>query len=133
MKKVIKKYDNITFDTVDLIGEDKPKKLASLIEKYGNYDGWIIELGNYFTYLGTTRFYSLKQHPLIGIVGDSGHAEVLYKYLVIGSDNTIVTVFKDSIFKVACKTLEDQIINNIPMKSIMLKPVIENQTLKETL
>ena len=133
VKKVIKKYDNITFDTVDLIGEDKPKKLASLIEKYGNYDGWIIELGNYFTYLGTTRFYSLKQHPLIGIVGDSGHAEVLYKYLVIGSDNTIVTVFKDSIFKVACKTLEDQIINNIPMKSIMLKPVIENQTLKETL
>lgn len=133
VKKVISKHKDIKFDTEDLIGDNKPEKLASLIEKYGHYDGWIIELGNYFTYLGTTRFYSLKQHPLIGIVGDSGHIELPCQYLVIGSDDTIITVFKESIFKVASKILEDQIINNIPMKSMMLTPIIENKKSQEAL
>lgn len=127
IEKTIHKHKNVQFKSMDLTGQNQPEQLRKMIDSYGHYDAWIFELGNYYTYLGTCRYYSLTPHPLIGIVGDCGNISYPGHNLILGSDNTIVTVFRQSIFKEACEQLKGQIMYNIPLTSVSIQPEIENR------
>lgn len=124
VRKAVRKHAGIHFAEADLFGRQQPEKVYELIKKYGRYDAWIFESGNYFTYLGTCRYYSLKQQPLIGIAGSMECLEHPLRYLVIGASHTVASVFHQSFFEKAAEMLKERIVNNIEMKSVRLEPEI---------
>lgn len=126
IEKAVQKHSFVKFQAEDLYGENQPEQLRLLIDRYGGYDAWIIELGNYFTYLGTCRRYSLAQHPLIGIIGSPGSDKVdsPSHHLFMSSPNTLITFFRQSMFETACEQLRGEIVDNVKIRTIRIKPEI---------
>lgn len=126
IENAVRRHSSVTFQAADLYGERQSEQLRTLIDRYGGFDAWIIEIGNYFTYLGTCRFYTLPQHPLIGIIGDSGAGKTdnPSHQLFISSPNTVITFFRQSLYETACEQLRELIVNDVKMSSVRIKPEI---------
>ena len=124
VRKAVRRYPDVRLTEKDLNPHNPPEHLRELIERYGNYDAWLFETGNYYTYLGTCRYYSLEPHPLVGIIGGSGHLESPFRYLIISSPDTVTAVFRKSLFEAASELLKEHIVSNADLKSVIIKPEI---------
>ena len=127
IEKTVRKHSSIIFQAADLCGENQPEQLRKLIDRFGHYDAWIFEIGNYYTYLGTCRAFSLSPHPLIGIIGDPGSDKIKCpsRGLFISSPNTVITFFRQSMFEITCEQLKGRIVSNTAINSIQIKPEID--------
>lgn len=122
VRKAVEKHSHVRLLEERFTDGDTPDYMQELIKKYSNYDAWIFETGNYYTYLGSCRYFSLPQHPLIGIVGGVGEQNFTRRFLILPSPNTIAIHFRQSIFEKAAELLKEKIIHNTEMGSVRIDP-----------
>lgn len=122
VRKAVEKHSHVRFLEERFTDGDTPDYMRELIKKYSNYDAWIFETGNYYTYLGSCRYFSLPQHPLIGIVGGVAEQDFTRRFLILPSPDTVAIHFRQSIFEKAAELLKEKIIHDTEIGSVKIAP-----------
>ena len=103
--------------------------LDRLIPEYENYDALIFELGIYYGFLSANRInhWNLRKKIAVLPLG-SDLVEHWNRYVVRASADTFFGRFYQSTFETASEMLLEHILKNTEMKSIKIKPEIDNGT-----
>jgi len=103
--------------------------LDRLIPEYENYDALIFELGIYYGFLSANRInhWNLRKKIAVLPLG-SDLVEHWNRYVVRASADAFFGRFYQSTFETASEMLLEHILKNTEMKSIKIKPEIDNGT-----
>ncbi len=103
--------------------------LDRLIPEYENYDAFVFELGIYYGFLSANRInhWNLRKKIAVLPLG-SDLVEHWNRYVVRASADTFFGRFYQSTFEAASGMLLEHILKNTEVKTIKIKPEIDNGT-----
>ena len=109
--------------------QDQDLILDRLIPNYQSYDAMIFELGIYYGFLAANRINHWNLKSRVAVLPLSNDlVEHWNRYVIRASEDTFFGRFYRSTFETASEILLEHILKNKEMKTVKIKPEIDNGT-----